>query len=107
MDESSYDDCVAGFYQAATGDLNWIDALEKVRVNFRARCAPVQTHNLQTGHVVSEYTAGAEMDRPVLDYFKKYHLLDPRARLAVANPPLNWIHCHEHFDDEFVANDRF
>jgi DNA-binding CsgD family transcriptional regulator len=107
MDESSYDECVAGFYRAATGDLDWNAALERVRVNLRARCTPVQTHNLQTGHVVSVYAAGPEMDRPVLDYFKKYHLLDPRVRLAITHPPLHWIHCHEHFDDDFAANDRF
>jgi DNA-binding CsgD family transcriptional regulator len=107
VDDSSYDECVAGFYRAATGDVCWTEALEIVRVNLRARCAPVQTHDLRTGYVDSAWGAGPDMDRPVLDYFQKYHLLDPRARLAVANPPLRWLHCHEHFDDEFVANDRF
>jgi len=107
MDDSSYDKCVAGFYRAATGELSWTEALEIVRVNLRARCAPVQTHNLQTGYVTSAHIAGPDMDRPALDYFQKYHLLDPRARIALANPPLCWIHCHEHFDDDFAANDRF
>jgi DNA-binding CsgD family transcriptional regulator len=107
VDEAAYDDCVAKFYRAATGSLDWNQALETVRLNLHARCIPVQTHDRQTGRVISAYPGGPEMDRPALDYFKKYHLLDPRARLAVSTPPLTWIHCHEHFDDEFVAKDCF
>jgi DNA-binding CsgD family transcriptional regulator len=42
-----------------------------------------------------------------LGYIRRYHRIDPRLALWRSQPVLKWLHCHEHFDDEFVRDDRF
>lgn len=42
-----------------------------------------------------------------LGYIQHYHRLDPRLALLWTQPVLHWMHCHEHFDDAFVSENRF
>lgn len=38
-------------------------------------------------------------------YLQKYQFVDPRLALVRKSRPGEWVHCHEHFDDAFVAHD--
>lgn len=107
MDNSTYDKLVAGFYRAATGAIEWNDALESVRIAFKARCAPVQTLDLRSGNLIALHVGGPDMDRPALEYLREYHPIDPRAKIVLGRPVGEWVHCNDYLDDEFVANDRF
>jgi DNA-binding CsgD family transcriptional regulator len=42
-----------------------------------------------------------------LAYIQKYGSIDPRMALMRQRAPGEWIHCHELFDDDFVARDPF
>jgi DNA-binding CsgD family transcriptional regulator len=42
-----------------------------------------------------------------LAYIQKYGGIDPRAARIWQNAPGEWLHCHEIFDDDFVARDPF
>jgi len=42
-----------------------------------------------------------------LGYIRRYHRIDPRLALWWSQPVLKWLHCHEHFDEEFVRDNRF
>ena len=107
MDPATYDALICDFYRAATGAIQWNDALEKLRHVFRARCAPLQTMDLRRGAVISVVNGGPDMERPVLDYIRKYHRFDPRAQIALKSPPGQWLHCSDYFNDDFAASDRF
>lgn len=40
-------------------------------------------------------------------YIQRYHRLDPRLELFWSYPVGKWFHCHQHFDDVFVQQNRF
>lgn len=40
-------------------------------------------------------------------YIRRYHRIDPHHRWWRSQPVLKWLHCHDHFDDEFIRDDRF
>ncbi|MEP7206643.1 MAG: hypothetical protein ABI920_06875 [Casimicrobiaceae bacterium] len=42
-----------------------------------------------------------------LDYVRKDYALSPRLAPVMALAPGAWMHCHEVFDEAFVARDRF
>jgi DNA-binding CsgD family transcriptional regulator len=42
-----------------------------------------------------------------LAYIQKYGSIDPRAARIWQNSPGEWLHCHEIFNDDFVARDPF
>jgi len=59
-------------------------------------------------HGALSYSDGAAMAPQVdLEYIQKYQFIDPRARRMLDQRAEGWMHCHEHFDDAFVAADPF
>ncbi len=110
MENSVFDAIVADFYKAATGALSWDRALDGVQAAFSARIAILHTADTRSGQIVSMNHAGAGLQEGMLEYVREYHRCDPR-RAAVFTRGLDvagqWWHCHEHFDEEFVAGDRF
>lgn len=54
------------------------------------------------------YSEGADMAAQIdMDYIRRYQYIDPRVQMMHAQGEDEWMHCHEHFDDAFVANDPF
>lgn len=59
-------------------------------------------------HQTLAYSEGVNL--PVqgeLAYIRHYHAIDPRTRMVLQRPVGQWTHCHEHFDEAFVATDPF
>ena len=107
LSENDFDDVVAGFYRAASGAMGWVEALVPFQRAMSAIAVHLHAVDLAQGRIAFSYEAS---DLPVeapLDYIRTYHQIDPRAGLAIALQPGEWINCWEHFDDQFVANDRF
>jgi DNA-binding CsgD family transcriptional regulator/PAS domain-containing protein len=105
--DDKFDDLVAGFYRAASGDIAWADALWPFARAVSATAIHVHGIELTQGrvsfsHLASELPAEAEFD-----YLRSYHSQDPRAGLVLGLLPGEWMNCWEHFDDDFVARDRF
>jgi hypothetical protein len=42
-----------------------------------------------------------------LAYIQRYASIDPRMAVVRQLDPGNWLHCHEMFDEDFVARDPF
>lgn len=59
-------------------------------------------------HGALSYSDGAAMAPQIdLEYIQKYQFIDPRVGLMRTQWADEWLHCHEHFDEAFVANDPF
>lgn len=59
-------------------------------------------------HGALSYSDGADMAPQIdLEYIQKYQFIDSRVGLLRTLVPDVWLHCHEHFDDAFVAGDPF
>ncbi len=59
-------------------------------------------------HGALSYSEGADMAPQIdLEYIQKYQFIDPRVGLLRTRWAEDWLHCHEHFDEAFVAADPF
>lgn len=59
-------------------------------------------------HGALSYSDGADMAPQIdLEYIQKYQFVDPRVGLMRTEWQGDWLHCHEHFDEAFVAGDPF
>ncbi len=98
---SDIDGLIAGLYRAAAGERPWADALHAI---VRAlRCWGVQVLGMQhDGRMTFSHDAGFPAEG-MLHYLSRYHRVDPRTPLLARLPVGRWWHCHEHFDDAFVA----
>ncbi len=104
---NNFDDIVAGFYRAASGAIGWVDALVPFQRAMSAVAVTLIGVDVSQGSLTFSYDASDLPAEASLDYFRTYHKIDPRAQLIMTLPPGGWMHCWEHFNDEFVANDRF
>jgi hypothetical protein len=105
--DDTYDEIVAGFYKAASGTTAWDEALAPFQRAMSARAIQLLAVDLTQGritlsHAASDYPVEAE-----LDYHRTYQSIDPGAHLVIGLQPGQWANCWDHFDDRFVAQDRF
>lgn len=110
MNTPVFDDLVSGFYKAATGEQDWSQALDGVQKAFSARTAILQSVDVRTGQLLALHNGGPPMNEAMFDYVREYHQIDPRRERLIAFSQTGlgtWWHCHEHFDDVFVAKNRF
>lgn len=110
LSDARFDAIVAGLYRAATGEGAWSDALEGVRAAFQARVAILQTVDISNGRMLAIDHAGEDLGDAMLSYVREYHALDPRRGHALSlglSAVGQWRHCHETFDERFVAQDPF
>lgn len=110
MEDKVFDAIVGDFYRAATGAIEWEQALTGVQVAFGARAATLQTLDLASGRLLGMHSGGPDLAEALLIYIREYHQIDPRRdhvlKLGQAGMG-QWNHDHEVFDDAFVAQDRF
>lgn len=104
---NNFDDIVAGFYRAAGGAIGWVDALVPFQRAMSAVALTLIGVDLSQGGLTFSYDASDLPAEASLDYIRTYHKIDPRAQLVMTLPTGGWMHCWEHFDDDFVAHDLF
>ena len=110
MQDSTFDAIVADFYKAATGALEWDRALDGMQAAFAARTVILQTADVRSGQILSMSHGGPPLHDGMLEYVREYHRCDPRRAALFSRVPEvlgQWWHCHEHFDEDFVAGQRF
>lgn len=110
LDNATFDTRVAGFYRAATGEIGWDSALDGVQAAFGARAAILQSIDLTSERMLSLHGGGPNLGEALLTYTREFHAIDPRRQHAMGRGPEQlgqWFHCHDLFDDAFVAQDRF
>ena len=107
LSEQIFDDIVAGFYRASSGAMGWVESLGPFKLAMSAVAITLFAVDLAQGSVVFSYEASDLPAEASLDYLRTYHRIDPRAQLAITMQPGELMNCWEHFDDAFVAKDRF
>lgn len=103
----SYDDCIKALYRAGAGALPWGSAFDSVTRLFDGWNAHAMGVNPNNGVMQFSHEGGGPPPQGTLEYISKWHKFDPRAAQAMATPPGQWIHCHELFNDDYVANSPF
>ena len=107
MDTQLFDDTIAGFYRAAQGLLPWAQALEPMRKRLDLRFVQIMGRNRQTNALTFAVEAGSSDPAMMREYLLKWHRLSPRLNRIASLREGQWLHCHEHFDEAFVATDPF
>jgi DNA-binding CsgD family transcriptional regulator/PAS domain-containing protein len=107
MTDAEFDDVVVDFYKAAMGEQPWGHGLEKVRLALKAQVVNLYGVVKQTRSVAFSFEVGEARPEAALDFIREYHLIDPRAALGMSLPVGQLVSCHRHFDEQFVAQDRF
>lgn len=104
LDDLALDGVIAGLYAAAAGERRWDEVLGQVVQRFR--CWGVQLFGLRLadGGLSFSHEAGFPPEG-LLHYVRYYHRVDPRTPLLQPLALGQWWHCHEHFDDAFVARE--
>ena len=107
MDAAALDSIVAKIYSGASGRLPWDAALNELAEGADAWVFHLIGLDKRTGGILFSHYGGNATPQTNLDYIRTYHRIDPRTPLAVATKVNSWFHCHEHFDDRFVASSPF
>jgi len=107
MTDVDFDEVVVDFYKAAMGEQPWGLGLEKVRQALGAQVVNLYGAVKQTRSVAFSFEVGHAKAEAALDFIRLYHQIDPRAALAMNTPAGQVVSCHRHFDEAFVAQDRF
>lgn len=107
---SELDEVVARLYEAGAGlldDVSWGQALRGVQRVLRAHTVRLLAIDLTQRSLLFYAEAGDAPPEALLDYTRSYHLIDPRLARLLPMAAGCWAHCHEVFDDAFVASDPF
>jgi len=107
MDEGSFDEVLQSLYSAASGKQSWGRAMNLVAEAFDAWAVQLIGMNKANGSVLFSHDGGKASPESALDYIREYHQHNPRIRPTLALGAEEWIHDHELFDEEFVANNSF
>ncbi|WP_018411292.1 hypothetical protein [Methyloversatilis thermotolerans] len=100
---------VARFYEAGGGldGASWGQALDGVRRVLEAHTVALLSIDLAQRSLLFYAEAGDAPPEALLDYTRSYHVIDPRLARVLTMAAGRWAHCHEVFDDAFVASDPF
>lgn len=104
---STSDSLISDLYAAANGRVEWGVALGNIAKFLNIWTIQVIGMDRRTGHLMFSVHGGSCSPQAILDYVRHYNTIDPRAKSALALPKDDWLHCHEHFDDDFVAQSPF
>jgi DNA-binding CsgD family transcriptional regulator len=98
---------VAALYDAATGTGSWRDACDQLCAAFDLWSLQLLGVHTDTGAMAFSFEGGRIAPEAALLYVTDYHAINPRLSLARFLDGAAWAHDHEHFDEAFVASDRF
>jgi DNA-binding CsgD family transcriptional regulator len=101
------DALITDLYRAAAGEVHWGAPLAAMQRLFGAWGVHLHGVRRADGSVAFSYEVGGFPAEGVLAYIREYHRSDPRAALVIRLGLGEWMSCHRHFDEEFVARDRF
>lgn len=110
MNSQSRAALMSDLHSAAVGRLEWSQALGRLCDCLDLWASQIIGVDKRTGGLI--FSSGGwpkNQDLPgvELDYIRFFHTSNPRLLPAMRNGVGKWFHCHEHFDDNFVARNRF
>ncbi len=107
MKVNASEQLIADFYSAAAGVIAWAQPLDRLVVMLDLCTVHIMGVEKRTG--LATFSAESAQSRPLvfLEYLRRYQASDPRIGLILATSSGQWMHCHEHHSDSFVANNKF
>jgi DNA-binding CsgD family transcriptional regulator len=106
LSQPRFDRLVNLIYETLEDKRAWRDVLECLNESVDTRAVHLLAFDAQHGTL--SYSDGANMAPQIdMEYIQRYQFIDPRVGLMRAQQHDAWMHCHEHFDDDFVAADPF
>src|SRR3954467_9076106 len=99
----SLDDVISGIYAATAGRGDWRTPLEAVSERFGLWGVQVLGVDKRRGDLLFSVEGGASTPEIELDYIRFYHPINPRVQPTLSLAPNEWFHCHQHFDERYVA----
>ncbi|MES2414990.1 MAG: helix-turn-helix transcriptional regulator [Pseudomonadota bacterium] len=101
------DSIFSDFYAAAAGRLDWRKPFSELSRLMDLWGVQVIGVDKKTGGLIFSAEGGRASPESALDYMRSFHLVNPRIDPALATPADQWMHCHEHFNDAYVASSAF
>lgn len=98
---------IGAFYEAAGGLVGWREACMALAGAFDLVAVQLLGVFRRNGRAVFSFEGGTMPPEVWVQYITRYHALNPRIPLGLALRGEDWLHDHHHFDDRFIANDRF
>lgn len=96
-------------YCAASGsvDVTWESALFDLKRAVQAHAVALCEFDVSRREMMFYVAAGDVPPGARHSYKRSFYLSDPLMKRLHVTATGRWVHCHELFDDAFVANDRF
>lgn len=112
MHEAAFDGIISGIYRAAAGLGEWRIPLEGIAREFGLWAAQIIGVDKRSGTLLFTVESGpmkgeGASPESALDYLRTYHPVNPRLLPSMQLQLGEWMHCHEHFDDAYVATNAF
>lgn len=108
MDSQQKNELISAIYQAAAGLVPWQAPLDTIASKLSLWAIQIIGVDKKRGSLLFSFEGGTTLPpEAALDYLRTYHALNPRLGPALALTGQNWMHCHELFDESYVAKDRF
>ncbi|MCA3072903.1 MAG: hypothetical protein ING98_15110 [Rhodocyclaceae bacterium] len=101
------DSIFSDFYAAAAGRTDWRKPFAALSDLLGLWGVQVIGIDKRTGGLLFSAEGGVAPPEAALDYIRFFHASNPRIAPALATPITQWMHCHEHFDDGYVAASAF
>ncbi len=106
LSQAQFDRAVNLIYDTLDQRAAWRSVLECLHEAVGGRAIHLLAFDAKHGAL--SYSEGADMAPQIdLEYIQKYQFIDSRVGLLRTRWADDWLHCHEHFDDAFVASDPF
>ncbi len=106
LSQARFDRLVNLIYETLDDKQAWRPVLECLNEALGTRAMHLLAFDGANGAL--SYSDGADMAPQIdMEYIQKYQFIDPRVELMNRQGPEEWMHCHEHFDDAFVAASPF
>ncbi|MEZ5738385.1 MAG: helix-turn-helix transcriptional regulator [Burkholderiaceae bacterium] len=102
-----YDETVRAIYAAGSGARSWESAMQLVADDLELWALQVAGVDKRDGSVMYSFEAGRYPLESIIDYIREYHPHNPRVPLIAALQPGEWMHDHEHLDENYVAGSAF
>jgi DNA-binding CsgD family transcriptional regulator len=101
------DTIISEVHRAGAGMVDWVEPLGKIEKLFDAWVVQLVAVDKRTGTMTFSYEAGKATPECAFDYFRYYSRIDPRVGKLVGMKEGEWLACHEHFDDAYVATSPY
>jgi hypothetical protein len=101
------DSIFSDFYAAAAGRTDWRKPFVALSDLLGLWGVQVIGIDKRTGGLIFSAEGGVASPESALDYIRFFHSCNPRIAPALATPQTQWMHCHDHSDESYVAASPF